>query len=236
MLTLEISQLHKHYGRHHALDGVDLTVRPGEVYGLLGPNGAGKTTLMKTVLGLQRPTSGEIRLFGERYHPWLLTKVGALVEMPGLWSHLNAVEHLRVHSRLRGAPEQWIGPVLEQVQLHEVRDRRVAEYSLGMRWRLGIAIALLGRPRFLVLDEPTNGLDPVGIREMRALVGSLAGAGITVLISSHQLAEIAQICNRVGVLVAGRTRYEGDLHGLAVDGDLEAGFFRILESSGCGVR
>ncbi|MGH3871146.1 MAG: ABC transporter ATP-binding protein [Pseudonocardiaceae bacterium] len=236
MLTLEISQLHKHYGDHRALDGVDLTVRPGEVYGLLGPNGAGKTTLMKTVLGLQRPTSGEIRLFGERYHPWLRSKVGALVETPGLWPHLNAVEHLRVHSRLRGVPQRWIGDVLAQTQLTEVRERRVAEYSLGMRWRLGIAIALLGRPRFLVLDEPTNGLDPVGIREMRALVRSLAGSAITVLISSHQLAEIAQICDRVGVLVAGRTRYEGDLPGMAVDGDLEAGFFRILESSGCGVR
>jgi ABC-2 type transport system ATP-binding protein len=105
-----------------------------------------------------------------------------------------------------------------------------------MRWRLGIAIALLVQPRFLVLDEPTNGLDPVGIREMRGLVRSLASSGIAVLISSHQLAEIAQICDRVGVLVAGLTRYEGDLEGLAVDGDLEAGFFRLLESSGSGVR
>jgi ABC-type multidrug transport system ATPase subunit len=236
MFTLEICGLHKHYGKHRALNGADLTVRPGEVYGLLGPNGAGKTTLMKTVLGLQRPTSGEIRLFGESYHPRLLTQVGALVEMPGLWPHMNTVEHLQVHARLRGISEQWIGRVLEQVQLHEVRDRRVANYSLGMRWRLGIAIALLGQPRFLVLDEPTNGLDPVGIREMRGLICSLAGSGITVLISSHQLAEIAQICNRVGVLVAGRTRYEGNLDGLAVDGNLEAGFFRILESIGSGVR
>ena len=236
MLTLEIRGLHKHYGQHRALDGADLTVRPGEVYGLLGPNGAGKTTLMKAVLGLQRPTSGEIRLFGKLYHPELLTQVGALVEMPGLWSHLNAVEHLRVHARLRGVPEKGIGRVLEQVRLHEVRERRVAKYSLGMRWRLGIAIALLGQPRFLILDEPTNGLDPVGIREMRTLIGVLAGSGIAVLISSHQLAEITQIWYRVGVLVAGRTRYEGNLDGLAIDGDLEEGFFRILESSGSGVR
>jgi ABC-type multidrug transport system ATPase subunit len=236
MLTLEISGLHKHYGKHRALNGADLTVRPGEVYGLLGPNGAGKTTLMKTVLGLQRPTSGEIWLFGEPHHRRLLTQVGALVEMPGLWPHMNAVEHLWVHARLRGVPAHRIERVLEQVQLHEVRNRRVAKYSLGMHWRLGIAIALLTQPRFLVLDEPTNGLDPVGIREMRSLIRSLAGSGIAVLISSHQLAEITQICDRVGVLVAGRTRYEGELDGLAVDGDLEAGFFQILESGGSGVR
>jgi lantibiotic transport system ATP-binding protein len=236
VFALEISALHKHYGEHRALDGVDLTVRPGEVYGLLGPNGAGKTTLMKTVLGLQRPTSGEIRLFGRPYDRRLLTEVGALVEAPGLWPHLNAVEHLRIHAKLRGVAQEWIDAVLDQVQLTGVRDRRVSQYSLGMRWRLGIAIALLVRPRFIVLDEPTNGLDPVGIREMRGLIRSLSGAGVTIMISSHQLSEIAQICDRVGVLVAGRTRYEGEVGGLAVNGDLEAGFFTIIESVGGGVR
>ncbi|MGW5746358.1 ABC transporter ATP-binding protein [Amycolatopsis sp. NPDC003861] len=236
MFALEISALHKHYGAHRALDGADLRVRQGEVYGLLGPNGAGKTTLMKTVLGLQRPTSGEIRLFGRPYDRRLLTEVGALVEAPGLWPHLNAREHLRIHARLRGVSEDWIGAVLDQVQLTGVRERRVSQYSLGMRWRLGIAIALLVRPRFIVLDEPTNGLDPIGIREMRALIRSLSGAGVTIMISSHQLSEIAQICDRVGVLVAGRTRYEGEVGGLALDGDLEAGFFRIIESVGGGVR
>ena len=236
MLTLEVSGLHKHYGDHRALDGVDLTVRSGEVYGLLGPNGAGKTTLMKTVLGLQRATRGDIRLFGEPHERRLLCQVGALVEVPGLWSHLDAVAHLRTHARLRGVPESWIEDVLGQVQLGEVRDRKVAEYSLGMRWRLGIAIALLVRPRFIILDEPTNGLDPLGIREMRALIRSLSGSGVTIMISSHQLSEIAQICDRVGVLVAGRTRYEGPVAGLAVDGDLEAGFFHIVESVGGGVR
>lgn len=236
MLTLEISGLHKHYRDHHALGGVDLTVRRGEVYGLLGPNGAGKTTLMKTVLGLQRPTSGEIRLFGKPYERRLLADVGALVEVPGLWPHLDAVAHLRTHARLRGVSEKWIDSALDQVQLRNVRTRKVAKYSLGMRWRLGIAIALLVRPRFIVLDEPTNGLDPMGIREMRTLIRSLAGAGITIMISSHQLSEIAQICNRVGVLVAGRTHYEGPVEGLAVNGNLEAGFFRIVESAGSGVR
>jgi ABC-type multidrug transport system ATPase subunit len=236
VLALDIKNLHKHYGAHHALDGVDLAVREGEIYGLLGPNGAGKTTLMKTVLGLQRPTSGSITLFGEPHSRALLAQVGALIEMPGLWSHLDAVTHLRLHAKLRGVPLERIETVIDQVQLGEVRHRRVAKYSLGMRWRLGIAIALLAEPRLLILDEPTNGLDPIGVREMRGIIRSLAAAGTTVLISSHQLSEIAQICDRVGVVVAGRTRYEGSLQGLAAGGDLEAGFFQLVEVAGAGVR
>ncbi|MFE0021746.1 ABC transporter ATP-binding protein [Amycolatopsis sp. NPDC059021] len=236
MHALEVSALHKHYGDHRALDGADLEVRAGEVYGLLGPNGAGKSTLMKTVLGLQRPTGGEIRLFGQPYDRALLAEVGALIETPGLWPQLDAVAHLRIHARLRGVPESWIPHVLDVVKMGDVRERKVRAYSLGMRWRLGIAIALLARPRLILLDEPTNGLDPVGIREMRGIIRALADGGTTVLISSHQLPEIAQVCDRIGVLVAGRTRYQGELRGLAVNGDLEAGFFRILETCGSGVR
>ncbi|MEV6256343.1 ATP-binding cassette domain-containing protein [Nocardia sp. NPDC051929] len=236
MFALEVAQLHKHYGKHHALDGVDLSVRTGEVYGLLGPNGAGKSTLMKTVLGLQRPTSGVIQLFGRPYDRTLLVDVGALIETPGLWPKLDAVTHLRIHARLRGVPEEWIEETLAVVQLTEVRTRKVQAYSLGMRWRLGIAIALLARPKLLLLDEPTNGLDPVGIREMRELIRTLAANGTTVFISSHQLSEIAQVCDRVAVLVAGKTRYEGTVQGIAGDGDLEEGFFRILESCGSQIR
>ena len=236
MPALDIKDLHKHYGAHHALDGVNLEVREGEIYGLLGPNGAGKTTLMKTVLGLQRPTSGSITLFGRPHDRALLAEVGALIEMPGLWSHLDAVTHLRLHAKLRGVSLDRVDAVIDQVQLGEVRHRRVAKYSLGMRWRLGIAIALLADPKLLILDEPTNGLDPIGVREMRGIIRSLAAAGTTVLISSHQLSEIAQICDRVGVVVAGRTRYEGSLDGLSTDGDLEAGFFKLVEVAGAGVR
>lgn len=236
MPALEVSGLHKHYGDHRALDGADLQVRSGEVYGLLGPNGAGKSTLMKVVLGLQRPTEGQIRLFGQPYDRSQLAQVGALIETPGLWPQLDAVAHLQIHARLRGVPQQWIEGVLETVGIGDVRHRKVSAYSLGMRWRLGIAIALLVRPRLILLDEPTNGLDPVGIREMRSIIRSLADGGTTVLISSHQLPEIAQVCDRIAVLVAGRTRYEGDLAGMAADGDLEAGFFRILETCGAGVR
>jgi ABC-type multidrug transport system ATPase subunit len=236
VLALDIKDLHKHYGAHHALDGVNLSVREGEIYGLLGPNGAGKTTLMKTVLGLQRPTSGTITLFGQPHSRPLLAEVGALIEMPGLWAHLDAVTHLRLHAQLRGVAPDRIDVVIDQVQLGEVRHRRVAKYSLGMRWRLGIAIALLAQPRLLILDEPTNGLDPIGVREMRGIIRSLSAAGTTVLISSHQLSEIEQICDRVGVVVAGQTRYEGPLQGLAAGGNLEAGFFQLLERAGAGVR
>ncbi|MFI6999196.1 ABC transporter ATP-binding protein [Nocardia sp. NPDC050175] len=236
MFALEVSRLHKHYKTHRALDGVDLSVRAGEVYGLLGPNGAGKTTVMKTVLGLQRPTSGGIRLFGQDYDRALLVDVGALIETPGLWPKLDALTHLRIHAKLRGVPGAWIDDALALVQLTDVRERKVQAFSLGMRWRLGIAIALLARPKLILLDEPTNGLDPVGIREMRGIIRSLAANGTTVFISSHQLSEIAQVCDRVAVLVAGKTRYEGDLQGIAGDGDLEEGFFRILESSGSQIR
>ncbi|WP_338772345.1 ATP-binding cassette domain-containing protein [Nocardia vulneris] len=236
MTALEVSQLHKHYGKHRALDGVELSVRTGEVYGLLGPNGAGKSTLMKTVLGLQRPTSGHIQLFGQPYHRAQLVDVGALIETPGLWPKLDALTHLRIHAKLRGVPEAWIDEALAVVQLNDVRDRKIQAFSLGMRWRLGIAIALLARPKLLLLDEPTNGLDPVGIREMRGIIRSLAANGTTVFISSHQLSEIAQVCDRVAVLVAGKTRYEGTLEGIAGDGDLEAGFFRILESCDSHIR
>jgi ABC-type multidrug transport system ATPase subunit len=236
VFALEVAQLHKHYGKHHALDGVDLSVRTGEVYGLLGPNGAGKSTVMKTVLGLQRPTSGVIRMFGQPSDRTRLVDVGALIETPGLWPKLDAVTHLRIHARLRGVPEEWIDETLAVVQLSDVRTRKVQAYSLGMRWRLGIAIALLARPKLLLLDEPTNGLDPVGIREMRELIRSLAAGGTTVFLSSHQLSEIAQVCDRVAVLVAGKTRYEGTVQGIAGDGDLEEGFFRILESCGSKIR
>ncbi|MGY1578113.1 ABC transporter ATP-binding protein [Streptomyces sp. MN13] len=234
--ALLIRDLHKHYGAHRALDGVDLTVGTGEVYGLLGPNGAGKTTLMKALLGLQRPTAGTIEILGRPVGRDSLAEVGALIEVPGLWPQLTADETLRIHARLRGVPVDWIDPALELVGMTGARQRRVRTYSLGMRWRLGIAVALLARPRLIVLDEPTNGLDPVGIREMRGIIRSLAEQQVAVLIASHQLAEVAQVCDRVQVLVAGRTRYEGSVDGLAVDGDVEAGFFRLVETADAGIR
>ncbi|RCV52801.1 ABC transporter ATP-binding protein [Marinitenerispora sediminis] len=237
--ALRVRALRKRMGRHQALDGVDLRVETGEVYGLLGPNGAGKTTLMKIIAGLARAGSGEVELFGRPFERGALRDVGALVVGPGLWSRMNAVQHLRLHARLRGVDgyaADAVPELLRTVGLEGVAERRVSAYSLGMRWRLGIAIALLARPRLLVLDEPTNGLDPVGMRDMRELLRRLAGEGVTVFVSSHQLDQIAHTCDRIGVLVAGATRYEGPLDGLAVDGDLEQGFFDLLDRTSAAVR
>lgn len=232
MLALEVSDLHKSYGGFNALNGASLSVPAGMLYGLLGPNGAGKTTLMKAVAGLRRPTSGTISVFGQPHTRGSLRQIGALIESPGLWPHLNAIAHLRISARLRGVPEGRIDEVLEQVGLTSISQRKVAKYSLGMRWRLGIAIALLASPSLIVLDEPMNGLDPVGIRDMRGTLRSLVADGATVLVSSHQLGEISQLCDQIGVLISGQTAYQGDLAGLASNGDLEAGFFRLLEKSG----
>jgi ABC-type multidrug transport system ATPase subunit len=192
--ALQTRDLHKHYGSRRALDGADIRVSYGEVYGLLGPNGAGKSTLLKIVLGLQRPTSGAISVLGQVNGISALGEIGALIESPGLWPSLDAQTHMRIHAKLRCAPEGWIEGALGTVDLHQVGDRKVDQYSFGMRWRLGIAIALLAKPRLILLDEPTNGLDPIGIREMRATIRSLADSGVTVVVSSHQLTEVQQVC------------------------------------------
>lgn len=233
--ALRVSGVEKTLGRsfgkrggHPALRGVDLSVRTGEVYGLLGPNGAGKTTLMKTIAGLLRLETGQISVFGRPLDTGSRRALGTLIDGPGLWPRLNAAEHVRVHTRLRGVPEQWGHEALEAVAMAELADRRVSAYSLGMRWRLGIALALVSRPSLLVLDEPTNGLDPLGMRDMRGLLRRLAEQGTTVFVSSHQLDQIARICDRVGVLVDGATRYEGTLEGLAAGGDLEEGFLDLV--------
>ncbi|MBB6174718.1 ABC-2 type transport system ATP-binding protein [Nocardiopsis mwathae] len=235
--ALRVSALTKTYGSHTALQGVDLEVTEGEVYGLLGPNGAGKTTLMKAVAGLLRPDSGTLEIAGRPFTRDSLRGIGALIDGPGLWPRMNARQHLRAHALLRGVdPDHAVEHLLPLVGLDQVADRRASAYSLGMRWRLGIAIAMIGSPRLLVLDEPTNGLDPIGMRDMRALLRKVAETGATVFVSSHQLDQIARTCDRVGVIVHGRTRYEGPLSGLAEDGDLEEGFFSLVERTSSGVR
>lgn len=227
--AVRVSGLTKRLGKHQALAGADLTAEAGQVYGLLGPNGAGKTTLLKVLTGLARPDSGSFELFGSPFQRGALREVGALVTEPGLWDRYDAVEHLRMHARLRGADPAGIPGLLETVGMGGFAERRVSTYSLGMRWRLGIAVALLARPRLLVLDEPTNGLDPVGMRDVRTLLRRLAADGVTVLVSSHNLDQITHTCDRIGVLAGGRMRYEGTLDGLARDGDLEKGFFALLD-------
>ncbi|ADV68381.1 ABC transporter ATP-binding protein [Deinococcus maricopensis] len=209
--VLTVSHLTKRYGRVHALRDLTLTVGRGQIYGFLGPNGAGKTTAIRAMLGLTRPNSGTVRLFGEPLHRAALARVGALVEAPSAYPHLTGRENLEVTRRLRGADARELPEVLALVGLTDAADRPVRGYSLGMRGRLSIAAALLGRPEFLLLDEPTNGLDPQGIREVRDLIRALPERGLTVMLSSHLLAEIEQVATHVGIVADGTTRFEGTL-------------------------
>lgn len=217
-MIVKTASLSKRYGGRFAVKSLDIEVSEGSVYGLLGPNGAGKTTILKLVTGLLRPTGGEVRLFGARWQRSHLKEVGALIETPALYQHLTGRENLAVHTRLLGLSKRRIDEVLEQVDLTEAGRERVSSYSLGMKQRLGIAVALVGEPRLLILDEPTNGLDPKGIREMRALLHSFAERGITVVVSSHILAEVSQVVSHVGIISKGELRYQGTLSELIKKG------------------
>jgi ABC-2 type transport system ATP-binding protein len=212
--AVSATALRKTYGALEAVAGVDVTVQIGDVYGYLGPNGAGKTTSLRMMLGLIRPTSGEVRLFGR--DPVLdpvaaLEGVAGFVEDPAFYPYLSGRANLELLAALDGGGGEGINEVLEIVELAGRAHDRVRGYSHGMRQRLGLAAALLRRPRLLVLDEPTTGLDPAGIRDMRALVRRLAGEGVTVLLSSHLMGEVEALCNRVAILSNGRVRYEGEL-------------------------
>jgi ABC-2 type transport system ATP-binding protein len=210
---IETQGLRKQYGTVRAVDGIDLHVAAGSVYGFLGPNGSGKTTTIRMLLGLARPTAGRIALFGASVRPGdpaALGRIGALVETPSYYPHLTGRENLEILRVLRRAAAAAVPRALEFVGLEHDAGRPVKEYSLGMRQRLGLAMALLGAPDLLVLDEPTNGLDPAGIHEIRALLRRLpAEAGITVFVSSHLLSEVELIATHVGILRQGRLAFEG---------------------------
>ena len=212
---LETRALTKRFGRgadaQTAVADVSLHIQEGEVYGLLGPNGAGKSTTLKMICGMLRPTSGEM-LFGGR--PWRrddLYAIGSLIEEAPLYPNLTARENLRVRTTLLGLPEGRIDEALEAVGLTDTGRKRAGRFSMGMRQRLGLALALLARPRLLVLDEPTNGLDPIGIEELRDQVRGFAAAGTTVLVSSHILSEVQQMADSVGIIYRGRLAYEDRL-------------------------
>ena len=197
--------LTKMYGEHAAVDAIGLTVRRGEVYGFLGPNGAGKTTTLRMLLGLVRPTSGAATVLGQPPGtPAATAEIGALVEGPGFFPYLSGRDNLRVLARYRGLADGDVDRVLERVDLAARGRDRFKSYSMGMKQRLGVAAALLGDPQLLILDEPTNGLDPAGVNDMRRLVADLSAAGQTVLLSSHLLTEVQEICDRVGVISRGR--------------------------------
>lgn len=203
--VIETKGLCKVYGRQFAVDHLDLTVPEGCVYGFIGPNGAGKSTTMKMLLGLIHPSAGQVTLLGRTLTPrnrlTLLRQTGSLIESPAGYGHLTGQENLEIVADLKGVPRKDIDRVLEIVHLTGDRKRKVGQYSLGMRQRLGIAQALLGSPKLLILDEPTNGLDPIGIAEIRAFLRSLCQErGKTILISSHILSEISLLADDVGII------------------------------------
>ncbi len=211
---IEVRGLLKRYGKLTAVDHVDLTVEAGDVFGYLGPNGAGKTTSLRMMLGLIRPDAGSVRLFGR--DPQLgvaaLEGVAGFVEAPAFYPYLSGRENLRLCAALDGGEARSrIEEVLDVVEMRDRAKDRVGGYSHGMRQRLGIAAALLRRPRLLLLDEPATGLDPGGMRDMRELIRDLAARGITVLLSSHQLVEVEELCNRVAIVRRGSVVYEGAL-------------------------
>lgn len=212
---VETKQLYKAFKREKAVNGVNLRIKKGEIYGFLGPNGAGKTTTIRMLLGLMKPTSGSISIFGKDLHKEklnILRNVGSLVENPSYYPHLTAYENLEVIRKIVNVPKSRILEVLEIVRLSEAKHKKVKGFSLGMKQRLGIAAALLHNPQLLILDEPTNGLDPSGIIEMRELIKSLPGIyGMTVIISSHLLSEIDQMATSVGVVSKGRLIYQDSI-------------------------
>src|SRR3954467_15653613 len=214
-LAVEAAGVTKRYGSLTAVDNISVQVAQGEVYGVLGPNGAGKTTFLRMLFGLVRPDSGSIRLFGRSWGeagPRALDGVSGFVESPRFYPYLSARTHLKGLGRLDGGlvPGR-IDEVLEIVDLADRADDKVGAYSFGMRQRLGVALSLLRDPQLLVLDEPANGLDPAGMRDMRALIKRLAGSGLTVLLSSHDMSEVEEICDNVTIMRKGSVVFHGEI-------------------------
>lgn len=235
--------LTKHYGSKPVVRDLALKVPRGSIYGFLGPNGAGKSTTMKMLLGLVKPTAGSISILGkpmlEENRLEILRNTGSLIESPSYYGHLSARENLQIICTLKNVLEAGIDDVLRIVRLEKQQDKKVKNFSLGMKQRLGLAAALLGHPRLLLLDEPTNGLDPVGIHEIRTLVRSLPERfGCTVLVSSHLLSEIELMADRIGILNHGHLLFEGTLEELKFNAasqgfptdNLEETFLALIES------
>lgn len=216
---IETNNLSKKYGEKYSVKNLNLKIRPGCVYGFLGPNGAGKSTTMKMLLGLVKPTTGEMSMLGKMVSGQnrieVLKNTGSLIEAPSYYGHLSGRENLEIVQTLKNVPKEEIDEVLNIVRLDGQQKKKVREYSLGMKQRLGLAAALLGKPKLLLLDEPTNGLDPAGIQEMRELILDLPGHyGMTVMVSSHLLSEMDQMASDVGIIDKGKLIYQGSLQKL----------------------
>ena len=226
-LVVATAGLTKRFSSGGGVDALDLRVRPGRVYALLGPNGAGKSTALKLLLGLLEPDAGWVSMWGGPWQRAVLARVGASIDGPALYPHLSAISNLEVHARLLDLPPAEVRRVLDVVGLAGTGRQRVRTFSTGMRGRLALAVALLGDPELLVLDEPQNGLDPEGVVALRGLIRGFAASGRTVVVSSHLLHEVVQLADDVGVLAGGRLRYQGELGALAPDGDLERAYFAL---------
>ncbi|MEE1101732.1 MAG: lantibiotic protection ABC transporter ATP-binding protein [Agathobacter sp.] len=210
-MILQTQELTKKYNKKKVVNQISLHVPENSVYGLLGPNGAGKTTILKMISGIVRPTTGNI-LFQE--HEWSrndLSDIGALIENPPIYNNLTAYENMNVRTMTLGIDDNNIERLLDIVGLQDVGKKRAGQFSLGMKQRLGIALALLNHPKLLILDEPTNGLDPFGIEELRMLLRHFADEGITVILSSHILSEVQQVADYIGIITEGSLKYESKI-------------------------
>lgn len=224
-ILLETRDLCKSFKGQRVVNQVSLSIRENTVYGLLGPNGAGKSTLLKMLTGMLRPTSGSITFQGEDWTRRHLSQIGVLIEAPPLYENLTARENLKVRTTLLGLPDSRMDEVLQVVGLTHTGKKRSGQFSMGMKQRLGIAIALLNHPKLLILDEPSNGLDPIGIQEQREMIRSLSQQGITVILSSHVLSEVEQVADTIGIMAGGVLAYQSAI----VPGEgLEPLFMQII--------
>ena len=221
-----VENLSKEFKGRKVLQGITMNIPGNCVYGLLGPNGAGKSTLLKTMTGLLRPTSGEIHFRGHNWSRKDLEEIGALIETPPVYENLTAWENLKIRALLLGVGDERIQEVLDLMDIADTGKKRVGAFSLGMKQRLGIALALLNNPKLLILDEPINGLDPLGIQELRELIRSFPQRGITVIISSHILSEIQQTADYIGIISNGKLGFEGKVEERE---DLEALFMDVAK-------
>lgn len=229
---IEIKNLDKSFKHHKVINNISMSIPENCVYGLLGPNGAGKSTILKMLTGLLRPDSGKILFRGQLWSRKNLTEIGCLIETPPVYENLSAWENLKVRALILGETEDRMKEVLQIVDLTDTGKKPAGKFSLGMKQRLGIAIALLGRPKLLILDEPVNGLDPLGIQELRHLIRSFPDQGITVLVSSHILSEIQLTADYIGIMANGKLGYEGPVD---ENKDLEQLFMEIVAAER-GVR
>ena len=217
---LKITGLSKRYGSIQAVDKLDLEINPGEIFGLLGPNGSGKTTTLGVILGIVKQNEGSFEWFGEKPSDAVRQRLGATLEQPVFYPYLTAVNNLRINARIKNIPFDDIHRVLQIVGLYQHRDDKFRTYSLGMKQRLAIASALLGKPEVLILDEPTNGLDPQGIFEIRNLILKIGSEGATIIIASHLLDEVQKVCSHVAVMHKGKKLFTGRVDELSHDSDL----------------